>query len=128
MAAMEARREIDQQRQGLDEERREIAQERYWDSLFGAALTCLGVTAASLAPIVLAIYLLKALQHQEPGDAELADLLVREIVSDRPMLLVPERPLLSPERLPLQTSVAARLGNDRAEDDDAEPIELRLKS
>lgn len=122
-AAMEARCQMDQQRHDLDEDRREIARQRYWDSLLGAALTCLGVTVASLAPIGLAIYLLRALQRQEPCDAELANLLVQEIVSDRPMLLVPQRPL-SPERLPPQPSVAAHLGNDRTEEDDAEPAEF----
>lgn len=120
-AAMEDRRELDGQRQDLEQERRQIARQRYWDSLFGAALTSLGITLASLAPIGLAVYLLWALQHQGPDDAELADLLVEEIVSDRPMLLGFDR-RLSRKSLPLDPDplVTTAVGDGTADDSDSD--------
>ena len=92
--------EVNQQRDQLESERREIAGQRYRDPIIAAAITGLGVVMACLAPIVLAIYLLRTVHHQEPSDAELAELLVREIASDQSVLFGPsgrDQPFLGHE-------------------------------
>jgi hypothetical protein len=85
-AIHQERSSLDHQHEKLDDERKEIAKQRNRDPIVAAAITGLGVILACLAPIVLAIYLLRAVHRQEPTDAELAELLVQEMASDRSVL------------------------------------------
>ena len=106
-AVSQERTSLDRQLEELDDERRDIAQDRRWDSVFGSAIASFGAILACLAPVVLAVYLLRSIHNQEPSDAELAELLMQEMTSDKPVLFEPagiDRPCLGhhdqPPRLP----------------------------
>ena len=79
---------IGQQRDELEQERRQIADQRHRDPLLAAVLTDLGLLLACLLPLVLCGYLIHGLRR-EPDDLELAELLTVELVSDSPLLLPP---------------------------------------
>ena len=83
------RSSLDRQHEKLDDERRDIAQDRRWDSVLGPAIAGFGVILACLAPVVLAIYLLRSIHNETPSDAELAELLLQEIASDKSVLFGP---------------------------------------
>lgn len=83
------RTSLDRQHEKLDDERKEIAKQRNRDPLVAAAITGFAVVLACLAPIVLAVYLLRTVHRQEPSDAELAELLLQEIASDKSVLFGP---------------------------------------
>jgi hypothetical protein len=93
------RSKIGSQRDKLEDERRELAQTRYRDPIVAAVLTDLGLALACILPLVLCGYVLRGLKH-DPTEAELAELLAVEIVSDTPVLLpsatphMPTRPAL----------------------------------
>ena len=106
-AVSQERSSLDRQHEKLEDERKEIAKQRNRDPIVAAAITGLGVVLACLAPIVLAIYLLRSVRDETPSDAELAELLVQEIASDRSILFSPVgqgRPCLEhdqePDKLP----------------------------
>lgn len=70
-------RQLQEHRQDVEDERQELAQERKSDSLLGAFLvTAAGLLAVSL-PLVLAWYLLHALQTQ--GEPAVSELLIEEL-------------------------------------------------
>lgn len=96
------RQQLDRQREGLESERRQIAQQRQRAPVIAAAITQLGLILACLAPLALAAYLLWVLRHGSDDDAAVTELLVGEIVSDRPKFLpgpgkVPAFPSTSPD-------------------------------
>lgn len=88
-AVNQERSSLDRQHEKLDDERRDIVQDRRWDSVLGSAIAGFGVILACLTPVVLAVYLLHSIHNQEPSDAELTELLLQEIGSDRSVLLGP---------------------------------------
>jgi hypothetical protein len=88
-AIHQERTSLDRQHEKLDDERKEIAKQRSRDPLVAAAITGLGMVLACLAPIVLAVYLARTVLRQEPSDAELAELLLQEISSDKSVLFGP---------------------------------------
>ena len=109
-AIHQERSSLDHQHEKLDDERKEIATQRNRDPIVAAAITGLGVVLACLAPIVLAMYLLRAVHRQEPTDAELAELLVQEIASDRSVLFGPggrDRPCLGHDAAALRLPPAS---------------------
>ena len=81
--------EVGRQRDALEGERREIARDRYWDSLLGAAIPTGAGLLACLLPLLLCFWLLHTVREKHAADAELADLLVEELVGDRPLLFPP---------------------------------------
>jgi len=83
------RSSLDRQLEELDEDRKQIAKQRNRDPIIAAAITSLGVILACLAPIVLAICLLRTTHRDEPTDTELAELLLQEMASDKPALFGP---------------------------------------
>ena len=94
---------LDQQRQGLEEDRRQIARERYWEPLIAEAIGGCGVLLACLLPLVICLYVLRSLQTDTGDEAVLNELLVTELTAERPQLLLPtaERPAtLEQELLP----------------------------
>lgn len=88
-ALHQERSSLDHQHEKRDDERKEIAKQKNRDPIVAAAINGLGVVLACLAPIVLAIFLLRTVHRQEPSDAELAELLVQEMASDRSVLFGP---------------------------------------
>ncbi len=83
--ATEERRHLDRQKEALDQERKEIAQQRHRAPILAATITSLGLTLACLLPLVLAIYLLRAVRSEDPPEEELTLLLTRELLAERPV-------------------------------------------
>ena len=78
---------IDAGRDQLEEERRNLAQQRHRDPIIAAALQSTGVLLACLLPLLLAAYALKQMRQEEPDQAAVAELLVYELTSERPLFL-----------------------------------------
>lgn len=109
-AVSRERSSLDRRHEKLDDERKEIAEQRNRDPIVAAAITGFGVVVACLTPVVLAIYLLRAVHRQEPSDAELAELLVREIASGESGLFGPGGqgpPCLEHDREPARLTPAS---------------------
>ncbi|NQT40155.1 MAG: hypothetical protein HQ581_21870 [Planctomycetes bacterium] len=87
-AAMDnERRNVDRQRENLDAERKEIAGQKQRAPIIAAAIAQVGLILACLLPLVLCGYLLYVLRHPGDNDAAVTELLIEEIVADRPRLL-----------------------------------------
>jgi hypothetical protein len=116
-AVSQERSSVDRQREKLEEERKQIAAQRNRDPIVAAAITGLAVVLACLAPIILAIYLLRTADRHQATDAELAELLVQELVADEPLLLPPpsERSLAIERDRPPESSLAAP-GSEEVDD------------
>jgi hypothetical protein len=90
------RSEVGRQRDALEEERREIASRRVTDPLVAAALMDAGLLLASVLPLVLCWHLLRRCERDDPADALVAEVLLADLVADRPALLAPPRPKFLP--------------------------------
>lgn len=87
---------VHQQRDQLEHDRRVIADQRFRDPMIAVTLHTIGLLLICLAPLVLAAYALRQLNQGVDDCAELGDLLVEEISTDRPLLLsAAHRPLLT---------------------------------
>jgi hypothetical protein len=115
--------ELGRQRDGLEEERRKIAQDRYREPLISSAIMAIGLLAVGGLPLLVCIYLLRAVHNNEASDAALTEVLIEEFLAEKPRLLLP--PLSdSREGAPrLQNTVSAAETN--ADDLDAPPINSR---
>ena len=83
------RSEVGQQRDALEDERRDLAAKRRTDPIIASAITNIGLLAACLLPLVLCWLLLR--RPVEPADDQaIAELLLEDLVTDRPLLL-PQR-------------------------------------
>jgi hypothetical protein len=86
--AQAERAEIGRQRDSLEEERRDLATRRWLDPIIAASITNIGLLAACLLPLVLCWYLLH--RRVEPADDQaIAEVLLDDLVADRPLLLPP---------------------------------------
>jgi hypothetical protein len=85
--------EVGKQRDALEVERRQIAEQRRWDSVLGDAMITIGTLGACVLPLLAVIYLLRTVHHEAPTDGALVELLVQEVAAERPMLLPPSRAL-----------------------------------
>ncbi|MCY2993235.1 MAG: hypothetical protein NTY19_35935 [Planctomycetota bacterium] len=106
--------EVSRQRDALESERREIAKDRYWDSILGTSIYTGAGLLACLLPLLLCGWLLHATRDKQGTDEALAELLVEELVTDRPLLLPPRKPvpLLPHQAAPQSTSAP---GSDSAD-------------
>jgi len=81
---------VGEQRDKLESERREIARERIRDPIIAEAIVQVGLCLACLLPLVLAGYLIYAMKHTaSQDDAVVTELLVVELVSEKPLFLGP---------------------------------------
>lgn len=80
---------LDQQRQEIEHERQVIARERYWEPLIAEAIAGCGVLLACLLPLAICIYVLWSLHTDHGDEAALNELLVSELTTDGPRLLLP---------------------------------------
>ncbi len=89
---------VGQQRDKLEGERREIAQERIRDPIIAEAIVQFGLLLACLLPLVLAGYMVYTLRHTaSQDDAVVAEFLVADLVAEHPLLLgPPTQPALLP--------------------------------
>jgi hypothetical protein len=87
---------IDAGRDRLERDRRDIAQQRHRDPIIAATLQNVGLWMACLVPLLLAGLIVWQMKHQEPDHAAVAELLVCELTSDKPLfLLAPVHPRLT---------------------------------
>jgi hypothetical protein len=86
---------IDAGRQQLEQDRREIAEQRHRDPIIAAAISNFGLIIACLAPFCVAAWIIHRMQFQEADQAAVAELLTLELTSDRPKLL-PGPPIQRP--------------------------------
>ena len=73
--------------QQLEQDRREIAEQRHRDPIIAAVIQDFGLTLACLLPLVVAVFVILQMQSQEPDHAAVAELLVLELTADEPRLL-----------------------------------------
>lgn len=93
---------IDAGRDQLEQDRREIAQQRNRDPIIAAVIQNFGLVIACLLPLLVAVLVIRQMQSQEPDHAAVAELLTLELTSDKPLLLpevsVQRRALSGPEQ------------------------------
>ncbi|QDU74666.1 hypothetical protein Pan97_16780 [Bremerella volcania] len=108
------RTEVGRQRDLLEGERRDLAAKRRLDPIIAAAITNIGFLLACLLPLVLCWYLLG--RRVEPAnDQAIAEVLLEDLVTDRPLLLPPSDNV---------RAIGLRTGNDNSSSPyDADPIE-----
>ncbi len=78
---------IDANRDRLENDRRELAQQRYRDPIIATVLQNSAIMVACLLPLLVALLGIWQMQHQEPDHAAIAELLVAELTSERPLFL-----------------------------------------
>ena len=82
------RAEVGQQRDQLEEDRRDLAAKRKTDPIIAAAITQVGMIVACILPLVLCWYLLFR-EPSQPDDAAVTEVLIEDLTAARPMLLPP---------------------------------------
>lgn len=100
------RASLDRQHEELDAERRSLAAARHRDPIVAAAMASVTALLLCALPLIVCVYLLKAMQYESP-DSALAELLVEEMATDHPVLLVqgtPNHARLSHDAGPAATS------------------------
>ena len=78
---------VDAGRGQLEQDRREIAEQRHRDPIVATAIQNTGLVIACLLPLIVAVYVIRQMQSQEPDHAAVAEMLVLEVTSDEPRLL-----------------------------------------
>ncbi len=78
---------IDAGRDQLEQDRREIAEQRFRDPILAAAVQNVGLIIACSLPLIVCVFVIRRMSSSEPDDAAVAELLVHELTSDRPHLL-----------------------------------------
>lgn len=102
--------EIHAQHSALESERKEIARQRSRDPIVAAAIVTLGTLLAAVAPLVLAWFVLRAVQPHD-HDQALGEILAIELTNDKPVLLPPRgEPPVTP-RLPGPVGGGSRPGD-----------------
>ena len=81
------RANLDRQREEMERERQNIAAQRQRDPVIAAVLTNIGLTLACLLPLLLAGYIIYTLSRSSDDSDTLSELLVMEIVAEKPKLL-----------------------------------------
>ena len=81
--------EVGRQRDVLENERRQIAAERRWESMLGPAITNTAILLACLLPLLLCFAVFRSLRTPEHAEEALSALLVQELVNDQPLLPPP---------------------------------------
>ncbi|WP_425619163.1 hypothetical protein NA78x_002898 [Anatilimnocola sp. NA78] len=82
-------RQIEQARQVLDTERRELAAERARETRSLTTMSALLQLAPLLLPLALIGYLLYLARQPDPDDAALCEVLLTEVTAEQPTLLAP---------------------------------------
>jgi hypothetical protein len=79
--------ELGRQRDQLENDRRQYADQRNRDPIVANAILDVGTILACLLPLILCIVLVNALRDRTQADSNLTEILVEEIAGDQPMLL-----------------------------------------
>lgn len=105
---------IDAGRDQLEKERRTIANQRYRDPLVAAAIQNVGLTIACMLPLVICVFVLRQMGRTEPDDQAVAELLVHELTTDKPLLLA--GPVMKPpEQVSIESGVNESPSNGQPE-------------
>ena len=78
---------IDAGRDALEQDRREIAEQRHRDPIIAESIRSVGLIIACLLPLFGCVLVLWRMGRNEPDDAAVAELLTFELVGDQPKLL-----------------------------------------
>ena len=81
------RTSVDRQREEMETERRQLAQQRARDPIVAQAIRAVGLTLACLLPLLLAGYVIYSLNRNGDDNDALSELLVMEITAEKPKLL-----------------------------------------
>ena len=81
------RASLDRQREDMEQERRNIAAQRHRDPLIAHTVSAVGLTLACLLPLLLAGYVIYALNRSNDDNDALSELLIMEMTADQPLLL-----------------------------------------
>ena len=79
---------VNQQRDALEQERRQIAQERNRDPIVADSILAVGELIAAILPLLVCVFLLRGLFHKSDQEA-LAEVLIEDLVSRQPLLSEP---------------------------------------
>lgn len=79
--------DLAQQHDRLEGERRDLAALRYRESLLAPVISGLGLLLLCALPLVLAWYLLQGWRQDTAAETAIGNLLLEELVSERPLLL-----------------------------------------
>jgi predicted small lipoprotein YifL len=71
----------------LEQDRREIADQRHRDPIVAAVIQNFGLVIACLLPLLVSVFVIRQMQSQEPDHAAVAELLTLELTSEQPRLL-----------------------------------------
>lgn len=71
----------------LEQDRRELAEQRHRDPIIAAVIQNIGLVIACLLPLLVAVQVIWQMQSQEPDHAAVAELLTLELSSEEPLLL-----------------------------------------
>ena len=71
----------------LEQDRREIADQRHRDPIVAAVIQNFGLVIACLLPLLVSVFVIQQMQSQEPDHAAVAELLTLELTSEQPRLL-----------------------------------------
>jgi hypothetical protein len=71
----------------LEQDRREIAEQRNRDPIIAAVIQNVGLVIACLLPLLIAVQVIRQMHSQEPDHAAVAELLTLDLTSDEPLLL-----------------------------------------
>lgn len=80
--------EVGQQRDQLEEDRRNLAAQRRTDPIVAATIMQVGMVLACILPLIVCWYLLRR-SPCEADDAAITEVLIEKLTADRPMLLPP---------------------------------------
>ena len=111
------RANLDRQHEEMEQERRNIAARRHRDPVIAQAIGAVGLTLACLLPLLLAAYVIRAVNRDGDDSAALSELLVMEITAEQPLLLpISPRPVAALEHMSLpegdETNGPAAPGSD----------------
>ena len=107
---------VDAGRDQLEQDRREIAEQRHRDPIVAAVIQDFGLAIACLLPLLVAVFVIRQMHSQEPDHAAIVELLTLELTSEEPRLLagatVTRRALSSPEQDEHHALIAGDSTND----------------
>jgi len=79
---------INQQRDALEQERRQIVGERIRDPIIAESIRAVAGLIAAILPLLVCLFLLRGLFHKSDQEA-LAEVLIEDLVSRQPLLSKP---------------------------------------
>ena len=79
---------VNQERDALEQERRQIADERIRDPIIAESIRAVAGLIAAILPLLVCLFLLRGLFHKSDQDA-LAEVLIEDLVSRQPLLSEP---------------------------------------